>query len=127
MALLRQSAGTPPRPRRCEAGGEHGAVLLTASGPQAARAAFWRVLRWWTAIAVAALGMKAFAAQPSPPTAEYQLKAVFLFNFAQFVEWPARAFAAPHAPLVIGVLGADPFGSYLDELVAGEKVGERAI
>lgn len=60
-------------------------------------------------------------AQAGSPT-EYQLKAVFLFNFAQFVEWPASAFAAPDAPLVIGVLGEDPFGAYLDEVVRGEKV-----
>jgi hypothetical protein len=56
---------------------------------------------------------------------EYQLKAVFLFNFAQFVEWPASAFAGPDTPLVIGVLGQDPFGSYLDETVRGETVNGR--
>ncbi len=64
------------------------------------------------------------AAEPTP---EYQLKAVFLFNFAQFVEWPDRAFPAPDAPLVIGVLGEDPFGSYLDNLVTGEKVGAHPL
>jgi hypothetical protein len=60
-------------------------------------------------------------AQTAAP-AEYQLKAVFLFNFTQFVEWPSAAFAAPEAPLVIGVLGLDPFGAYLDETVRGEKI-----
>lgn len=55
-------------------------------------------------------------------TPEYQLKAVFLFNFAQFVQWPDSAFATPGAPLVIGVLGNDPFGSQLDEAVRGEVV-----
>jgi hypothetical protein len=53
---------------------------------------------------------------------EYQLKAVFLFNFAQFVAWPPPAFAAPDAPLVIGVLGEDPFHKTLDDTVRGEKV-----
>lgn len=56
------------------------------------------------------------------PTSEYQLKAVFLFNFAQFVEWPPQAFAEAETPLVIGVLGEDPFGSYLDETVRGEAM-----
>lgn len=65
-------------------------------------------------------------AETAPP-AEYQLKAVFLFNFAQFVEWPARAFRDAEAPLVIGVLGDDPFGPYLDELVSDEKVGRRPL
>jgi hypothetical protein len=61
------------------------------------------------------------------PSPEYQIKAVFLFNLAQFVEWPARAFAEPGAPLVIGVLGEDPFGSYLDETLHGETVRNRPL
>ncbi|SDR71305.1 YfiR family protein [Opitutus sp. GAS368] len=69
------------------------------------------------------------AAQTPPPplTAEYQVKAVFLFNFAQFVDWPAAAFENDQAPIVIGVLGEDPFGSYLDEVVQSEKIGDRAL
>jgi len=58
---------------------------------------------------------------------EYQLKSVFLFNFAQFVDWPADAFADAQSPLVIGVLGDDPFGSFLDETVRGERVNGRAL
>lgn len=58
----------------------------------------------------------------SPPDKEYQLKAVFLFNFAQFVEWPGDAFPESDSSLVIGVLGEDPFGTYLDEAVRGETV-----
>jgi hypothetical protein len=53
---------------------------------------------------------------------EYQIKAVFLFNFAQFVSWPEKVFASPNEPFCIGVLGDDPFGSFLDETVKGEKV-----
>lgn len=60
-------------------------------------------------------------------TAEYQIKAVFLYNFAQFIDWPAKSFPDPQAPFVIGVLGDDPFGSYLDETVRGEKIGVRAL
>ena len=55
-------------------------------------------------------------------SAEYHVKAVFLFNFAQFVEWPATAFPEAKSPIVIGVLGEDPFGSYLDETVRGEEI-----
>jgi hypothetical protein len=68
----------------------------------------------------------AVAAQAAP-SREYQVKAVFLFNFTQFVEWPAAAFPGPNAPLVIGVLGNDPFGPYLDETVRGERVAERPL
>lgn len=62
----------------------------------------------------------------APPT-EYQVKAVFLFNFTQFVHWPESAFASPTSPLVIAVLGDDPFGAALDEVVAGETVNGRPL
>lgn len=58
---------------------------------------------------------------------EYQLKAVFLYNFAQFTEWPAGSFADSNAPVVIGVLGKDPFGPALDETVRGEMVNGRRL
>jgi hypothetical protein len=58
---------------------------------------------------------------------EYQIKAVFLFNFAQFVDWPPKAFPDAQTPLVIGILGEDLFGSYLDETVRGEKVNNRPL
>lgn len=59
---------------------------------------------------------------------EYQVKALFLFNFTQFVEWPDNAFERPDSPLIIGILGEDPFGVYLAELLRGETVhGHRVI
>jgi len=56
---------------------------------------------------------------------EYEAKAFFLFNFAHFVTWPSQE--SSHAPLIIGILGDDPFGSYLDETVRGEKVANRPL
>jgi len=56
---------------------------------------------------------------------EYEVKAAFLFNFAKFVEWPVEAFESSESPLVIGVLGKDPFGSILDRTVSGKKVRGR--
>jgi hypothetical protein len=58
---------------------------------------------------------------------EYDLKAVFLYNFTQFVEWPPRAFPDSSTPLVIGILGADPFGKILDEVVRGEVIRNRKL
>jgi len=70
-----------------------------------------------------ALALLAFAlAGAAAPVSEYQLKAVFLFNFTHFVEWPAAALPRAGAPFVIGVLGKDPFGASLDEVVRGESV-----
>ena len=60
----------------------------------------------------------AVLAAPTPA----QVEAVFLFNFTQFVDWPPQVFAGPGAPIAIGVLGSDPFGAGLDEVVRGEVV-----
>src|SRR5690348_11218885 len=73
-------------------------------------------------IACLALLLACNCALAGPVPGEYQVKAVFLFNFTHFVEWPADAFPGPAAPFVIGVLGQDPFGSALDEAVRGETV-----
>jgi len=62
-----------------------------------------------------------------PGSREYQLKAVFLFNFTQFVEWPPNTFSDPERPLVIGVLGKNPFGNYLNEAVVNEKVNNHPL
>jgi hypothetical protein len=61
------------------------------------------------------------------PLPEYKIKAVFLFNFTQFVEWPDNAFNSTTDPFVIGIVGKDPFGKYIDEAVAGEKMGDHPI
>ena len=58
---------------------------------------------------------------------EYQVKAVFLFNFARFVEWPSTAFPNATAPFVVGVFGHDPFGEDLDAAVKGETVNGRPL
>src|SRR5437867_11960260 len=78
----------------------------------------------WALIAGLALVARPVGAQ-SPRASASQVQAVFLFNFAQFVDWPPDAFAAAQAPLIIGVLGDDPFGSFLDETVRGEAVRGR--
>jgi len=63
----------------------------------------------------------------SPIPDEYQVKAAFLFNFAKFVEWPAAAFKGPEDPLAICVLGQDPFGTILEDVVRNKTVSNRAF
>lgn len=68
------------------------------------------------------------SAQPQrKPPLEYQIKAAFLFNFTRFIHWPASAYASADAPFVIGIMGNDPFGSYLDDLVNGEQIDGHSI
>ena len=74
--------------------------------------------RWWLPWMLAAALAGPVAAQPSR---EYDLKAVFLYNFVTFVDWPDDALPADK-PFTIGVLGLDPFGTVLDRIVGGEQV-----
>lgn len=60
-------------------------------------------------------------------TKEYQIKAVFLFNFIQFTAWPDTAFPDATAPIRIGLLGTAPFGDALQAAVQGEKIGSRPV
>jgi hypothetical protein len=58
---------------------------------------------------------------------EYEVKAAFLLNFAKFVEWPTKAFPDSKAPFVIGIVGTDPFGDALPQLIKRETVQHRPI
>lgn len=58
---------------------------------------------------------------------EYRAKAACLYNFSKYVVWPPTAFPEADAPFVIGVLGRDPFGGLLDEIVASRSIGGRRI
>jgi hypothetical protein len=60
-------------------------------------------------------------------SSEYLIKAGFIYNFAKFVDWPSTSFSQPDAPIVIGVLGTDPFGNVLDRIVADKKIGSRGF
>jgi len=58
---------------------------------------------------------------------EYQVKAAYLFNFLKFAKYPNESFADPLAPIVIGVVGEDPFGSTLPHIVIGKTVQGRDL
>jgi hypothetical protein len=77
--------------------------------------------------ALAALLLWLAPAWAAPPPTEYQLKAVYLFNFGQFVEWPAHAYESPTAPFAICIAGQNPFGNALNEVISGESVKGRAF
>lgn len=65
-------------------------------------------------------------AQAQELTAEYQIKAAFLYNFAKFVEWPTETFPTTSTPFTICALGNDPFGASLDA-IAGKTVKDRTL
>lgn len=55
-----------------------------------------------------------------------QHKALFLYNFAKYTEWPKEAFASEDAPFVLGILGQDPFGKDI-AVLDNKKVKERKL
>lgn len=63
--------------------------------------------------------------QQSRPS-ENQVKATYLYNFIRFVEWPQQTQAASDH-FFICVLGDNPFGSVLGDIVANENVGGKAV
>jgi hypothetical protein len=67
-----------------------------------------------------ALAALCLAQSSRAQSSEYKLKAAYLCRVVDFVDWPADAFAATNSPLIIGVLGRDPFGDTLDDVAAGQ-------
>jgi hypothetical protein len=57
---------------------------------------------------------------------EYQIKAAYLHHFAQFVEWP-QSVLPPGAPIVIGLVGDDPFGRAIDEIAGKHANGHPLV
>ena len=86
-----------------------------------------RTAGWFLCALAAGVLFCAPAAAQSDQPSEYEVKAAFLFNFTKFVEWPEGSFDDPHAPIVIGIIGDDPFGDSLMRIVAGQKVQGRSI
>jgi hypothetical protein len=66
-------------------------------------------------------------AQAPPELQEYEIKAAYLLNFTRYVDWPADAFPSAQAPIVIGVLGRNPFGPKLQQTMAGRTSHDRRI
>ncbi|HEX9460629.1 MAG TPA: YfiR family protein [Thermoanaerobaculia bacterium] len=81
--------------------------------------------RRMVALAVAAGLLCAQARGNQAP--EYQVKAAFIYKFATYIRWPATTGADAATPFVIGIIGKDPFGPALSDVVQGERVQGRVI
>ena len=94
-------------------------------------AAQWLPVAWWVWVfwlGGLAVGAESPGKSPPAPVEEYKLKAIFLYKFTTFVEWPAAAFETTNAPFVVGVLGRDPFGPHLQQVAATKSVyGRRMV
>ncbi len=95
--------------------------------------------RRWSCVAVAAavlalsswsptLPAHAQDAEPvSPLPNEYTVKAVFLYSFGRYTEWPEDTFRNASDPFVIGIVGEDSFAGALDEVAAKKTIQDRRI
>lgn len=63
----------------------------------------------------------------SSSSLERAVKASFLFKFAPFVEWPPRAFTTADKSFMICIIGEDPFGNVLNDVVRGQKMRQRPV
>jgi hypothetical protein len=71
-----------------------------------------------------ALGGRGVAEGVAEEAREYEVKAALLYKFTQYIEWPAEAFERKDSPLLVAVIGKDPFGRILDETLRDKKCGE---
>lgn len=78
------------------------------------------------ACALAAVPVGAGPAPARYEATEIEVKAAFLYHFAQLVSWPDAADDSAR-PIRIGVLGPDPFGPRLEATIGAETVRGRAI
>ncbi len=99
---------------------------------------FGRTLAYWVAVVVFALGATgarspcAREAHPnigdeSEHAREYRIKAAFLYNFVRYTTWPKSSFADEKAPIVIEIVGTDPFGAIIDETFEDKLLHSRPI
>ena len=58
---------------------------------------------------------------------EYQLKSAFLYNFIRYTSWPEKAFAEDTDPIVLTIIGTDPFGKQIDDLFRGKQLHDRSV
>jgi hypothetical protein len=73
------------------------------------------------------LGMPLVAPVRGQGVEEYRVKAAFVYNFAKFVEWPSQAFKTPEDPMVVCVLGHNPLGNALENVIRGKSIEGRAF
>jgi hypothetical protein len=65
-------------------------------------------------------------AQESRPT-EYQIKAAFIFNFAKFIDWPPKALPQATSPIIIGILGENPFHDDLARTIRDKTIDDHPL
>lgn len=81
----------------------------------------------WLAGGASTLSTRAADAPGADVSKELKVKAAYLCAFGNNVDWPESLFPGPDAPLVLGVLGRDPFGQLLETTAKGRRIANRPL
>ena len=65
--------------------------------------------------------------QAQAPMGESEVKAMFVYNFLKFVEWPAEAFAGTKDPFVVLIIGEGPTADATERFLESKTIGERPL
>ncbi|MEA3002123.1 MAG: hypothetical protein QOH81_911 [Sphingomonadales bacterium] len=85
------------------------------------------LLPWRRRWVVPALGLLLWVAPAAARPSETAVKAAFLTRFAAYVDWPANLRLPPTAPMIVCVVGSDPFGRTIDDAVRGQQVDRHPL
>jgi len=117
-------------PRKCKKAGESANRPSHASPAGGFGKAIGRAGRQLHLAVILTLGCLSFIQAHSHAAAEvsreFQIKAALVQWLPYYVEWPPAAFASRDTPLLIGILGPDPFRQVLEDLLK-KKAGEREV
>jgi len=69
----------------------------------------------------------AHATEPDADHSEYRVKAAFLLQFLNYVDWPPHSFESTDAPIVLGVAGSDAVERDIAALAGERRSGARAV
>ena len=78
---------------------------------------------WWHAPPVRAQASEPVIRVPN----EYSVKAMFLYSFGRYIEWPENTFRNETDPFVIGIVGDDSFAGALNEIATKKTIQDRPI
>jgi len=98
-------------------------ALLTLFSQQLCKVSIFRIphAKLWLFLLGVSIGFPSNA--QADETAEYTLKAAFLYNFAIFTSWPSHTADSFN----LCIYGKDPFNQDLDSLMRKKSVNERKI
>ena len=91
------------------------------------RTAFFPIVKGMSIVLLLMLLKTSHVFGQTATASEYQIKAVFIYNFTHFVNWPERAFDSQYDSFVIGIIGNDPIARYVETAIANERVGSHVL